>query len=63
VAGEYAAVVGDFRWYWIVDSADVEVQRLNELYAEDAEIGFQIRQETDGMAVLASAFYALKIKA
>ncbi len=63
VAGEYAAVVGDFRFYWIVDSADVEVQRLNELYAEDAEIGFQIRQETDGMAVLASAFYALKIKA
>ena len=62
VAGEYAAVVGDFRFYWIADGG-VEVQRLNELYAEDAEIGFQIRQETDGVAVLASAFYALKIKA
>jgi HK97 family phage major capsid protein len=62
VAGEYAAVVGDFRFYWIVDNEDVPVLRLAELYAEENEVGFQIWQETDGMAVLASAFYALKIK-
>ncbi len=63
VSNEYAAVVGDFRFYWIVDDADVFVQRLDELYAEENEVGFQVLQETDGMAVLASAFYALKIKA
>jgi HK97 family phage major capsid protein len=64
IAGAYAAIVGDFRWYWIVDAADdLLVQRLEELYALENEVGFQIWQETDGMAVIPSAFYALKIKA
>jgi len=63
IAGEYAAVIGDFRWYWIVDNGAVEILRLEELYAEENEVGFQVRQETDGMAVLPAAFYALKIKA
>lgn len=62
VAGEYAAVVGDFRFYWIQDAYGIEVQRLKELYAEVNEVGFIIRQETDGMAVVANAFYALQIK-
>lgn len=62
VAGAYAAVVGDFRFYWIQDGYGVEVQRLKELYAEANEDGFVIRQMTDGMAVLANAFYAFRIK-
>ena len=62
VAGEYAAVIGDFRWYWIVDDADITVQVLQELYAAENEVGINVYQSTDGMGVLANAFYALKIK-
>jgi len=62
VAGDVAAIVGDFSWYWIQDNAQIEIQRLAELYAEDGEIGFQARQETDGMPVIPTAFYLLKIK-
>jgi HK97 family phage major capsid protein len=64
VAGEFAAVIGDFSNYWIVDGKDTtQIQRLEELYTETNEVGFVIRQETDGLAVNANAFYALKIKA
>ena len=57
------AVVGDFRYYWIVDSLNLTIQRLSELYAETNETGFIGRKEADGMVVLTEAFYALKVKA
>lgn len=62
VGGEIAAVVGDFRWYWIGDSDEIAVQRLVELYAAENEDGYQVWQETDGLAVIPTAFYALRIK-
>jgi HK97 family phage major capsid protein len=61
VGGQYAAIVGDFRYFWIADAAGAVVQRLAELYAEANETGFIIWQETDGMCVLPAAFYALQI--
>lgn len=57
------AVIGDFNFFWIVDSLMFELQRLDELYAATNQVGFIGRKETDGMAVLAEAFYALKVKA
>lgn len=63
VPGAVAAIVGDFSWFWIVDDADVRIQRLVELYAETGEVGFDARQETDGLAVIPTAFYVLKIRA
>ena len=57
------AVIGDFQYYWIVDSLNFTLQRVDELYAETNEVGFIGRKEADGMAVLAEAFYALKVKA
>ena len=57
------AIIGDFRYYWIVDSLNISIQRLVELYAESNQTGFIGRKESDGMAVLAEAFYALKVKA
>lgn len=63
VAGAYAAVIGDFSYYWIGDAQEVYIQRLAELYAEANEVGFQLWQESDGLAVVANAFYALQIKA
>lgn len=57
------AVIGDFSYFWIVDALQLSVQRLVELYAETNQTGYIGRMETDGMAVLAEAFYALKVKA
>jgi len=57
------ATIGDFSYYWIVDSLFHEVQRLDELYAESNQVGFISRTETDGMPVKAEAFRHLKIKA
>lgn len=62
-ANSIVAVVGDFSYYWIVDALQMTIQRLVELYAESNQTGFIGRKETDGMAVLSEAFYALKIKA
>jgi len=57
------AVIGDFSYYWIVDALQMSIQRLVELYAETNQTGFIGRMESDGQAVLAEAFYALKVKA
>lgn len=58
--GLYVAIIGDFRaGYWIVDSLQMEVQRLNELLALTNQIGFIGRRETDGMPVLEEAFARL----
>lgn len=61
---EIVATIGDFEsGYWIVDSLNFEVQRLDELYAENNQVGFIGRKETDGMVVRADAFRNLKITA
>ncbi len=57
------AVIGDFSYYWILDALQMSIQRLVELYAETNQTGFIGRMESDGQAVLAEAFYALKVKA
>lgn len=60
-SGKYVAILGDFSYYWIVDSVMIQVQRLNELYAETNQVGFILRMETDGMPVLSDAFVRLKM--
>lgn len=59
--GQYLCILGDFSKYWIVDCLDLQVQRLIELYAEQNQIGFIGRQETDGMPVLEEAFVRGKL--
>ncbi len=54
--GQYVGILGDFSYYWIVDSLNMQVQRLTELYAETNQTGFIGRMETDGAPVLAEAF-------
>lgn len=55
-AGVYAAVLGDFSNYWIVDALTTRIQRLVELYAETGQVGFIGRAEMDGQPVLSEAF-------
>ena len=46
---------GDFSKYWILDRRGITMQRLNELYAENGQVGFRMRKRTDGKLVLAEA--------
>lgn len=61
--GNYAAVVGDWSYYWIAEALSFGVQVLNELYAETNQIGYIGRTELDGMPVLEEAFARLKFSA
>ena len=60
-ASQYVGILGDFSFYWIADAMNVEIQRLNELYAATNQVGFISRSETDGMPVLAEAFVRVKL--
>jgi HK97 family phage major capsid protein len=57
----YVGMIGDFSKYWIADSLQMTVQRLDELYAESNQVGFIGRMESDGAPVLAEAFVRLQI--
>ena len=59
--GLYVGVLGDFSYYWIADALDMEIQRLDELYAETNQVGFIGRMESDGMPVLPEAFVRIKL--
>ena len=60
-SGLYVGILGDFRYYWIVDALDMAIQRLVELYAETNQTGFIGRYEGDGMPVLEEAFVWVKL--
>lgn len=60
--GLYVGMFADFKaGYMIVDSLQMEVQRLDELFALKNQIGLVGRKETDGMPVLAEAYSRLKL--
>lgn len=61
-SGLYIGMLGDFSYYWIVDSLAMEVQRLVELYAETNQVGFIGRLETDAMPVLEEPFVRLAVQ-
>ena len=54
--GQYVGMIADFSHYWVADAMDMQVQRLDELYARTNQVGFIGRKETDGMPVLEEAF-------
>lgn len=61
-SGQYIAMLGDFSWYHIADVQGEEgltVQRLDELYAVNNQVGFIGRTNCDGMPVLEEAFARL----
>jgi HK97 family phage major capsid protein len=59
--GQYVGILGDFSFYHIADSLQMEVQRLIEKYADTGQIGFYADLETDGMPVLEEAFVRVKL--
>ena len=62
-AGKIVGMIGNLRYYWIVDVSTTVVKRLLELYAETNQIGLIIRMETDGMPVREKAFARVALAA
>lgn len=59
--GLYVGMLADFSFYWIVDSFDLQIQRLVELYAETNQTGLIGRKQLDAQPVLAEAFARVKL--
>lgn len=58
--GLYVGIFGVLSYYWVARSLNYTIQRLNELYAANNQVGFIARSEFDGAPVLESAFARLK---
>lgn len=59
--GLYVGMLFDPTYYWIADSSNLEVQRLDELYAANSQVGYIGRMWSDGQPVLAEAFVRIKL--
>lgn len=59
--GLYVGIIGDWQFYEIVDALSMEMQRVDELYAETNQVGFITRYEGDGMPTLSEAFARVKL--
>lgn len=59
--GAKVMLFGDFKYYWIADRTTRTFQRLNELYAENGQIGFIATQRVDGKLILPEAVKVLKM--
>ena len=59
----FTVAFGDFQNYWIGDRAGRTVQRLNELYATNGQIGYVATERVDGKVILPEGIQLLKMKA
>lgn len=48
-SGVRAITFGDMSYYWIADRMGIAIQRLNELYAANGQIGFRAYTRNDGI--------------
>ena len=62
-ADAFTVAFGDFKNYWIGDRAGRTVQRLNELYATNGQIGYVATERVDGKVILPEGIQLLKMKA
>lgn len=62
-AGALAIAFGDFQSYWIADRTGRTVQRLNELYSTNGQVGFVASERVDGKIILPDGIQLLKMKA
>lgn len=62
-ASAVIGIFGNFRYYRIQDRVGIGLQRLNELYSGNGQVGFRIYKRLDGKCVLSEAFTALKLAA
>jgi HK97 family phage major capsid protein len=62
-ANSYVAVLGDLRYYWIVDGMGLEIQRLIETGAAANQDQFIYRRKMDAAPVLPEAFARIQLAA
>ena len=62
-AGNKSILYGDMGYYWLADRVGRSLQRLNELYAAQDQIGYKITQRVDGRLILPEAVKCLQMKA
>ena len=62
-AGNKAILYGDLSYYWLADREGRSLQRLDELYAAQDQVGFKITQRVDGRLLLREAVKCLQMKA
>ena len=62
-AGNKAILYGDLSYYWLADREGRALQRLDELYAAQDQVGFKITQRVDGRLLLREAVKCLQMKA
>ncbi len=62
-AGARAIAFGDFKNYWIGDRQNRTVQRLNELYATNGQVGFISAERVDGKMIMPEGVKLLQMKA
>ena len=61
-AGAFSVAFGDFKNYWIADRSGRTVQRLNELYSTNGQVGFVATERVDGKVILPEGIKLLKMK-
>ena len=61
-ASALAVAFGDFKNYWIADRSGRTVQRLNELYATNGQIGYVATERVDGKVILPEGIKLLQMK-
>lgn len=57
--GLKSVAFGDFSQYRIADRGGIAMQRLNELYAGNGQVGFRMRKRVDGKLLVAEAVKTL----
>ena len=62
-ANSVPAIYGDISFYQILDRAGMYIQQLNELYAENGQVGFKINKREDGKLLNPSAVVKLQMAA
>lgn len=62
-AGSYVGMFADYSYYHIATALNLNIKRLNELYAETNRVGFIGRLEEDAMPVLEEAFVRIQLAA
>lgn len=59
-AGNKTVIFGDLNYYWIGDRQGISFKRLNELYANNGQVGFLATKRVDGKTVLPEAIKILQ---
>ena len=62
-AGALAVAFGDFHNYWVADRTGRTIQRLNELYSTNGQVGFICTERLDAKVILPEGIQLLQVHA